>query len=324
MGKSKVAAGSVAVPKRNKASLGTHIVAHRWLYIMLIPGLLYYIIFHYVPMFGIIIAFENFNPMVGKSPIEAYLQSPWVGLAQFQKFFGGPDFMRLLKNTLGISILNLVIGFPAPIILALFLNELRSQTYKRVAQTFVYVPHFISWVIVGSLTYQLFNISDGFVYHTIESIFGSAPDILSKPQYFKGMIVGQGLWKETGYGTIVFLAALSGVDTELYEAARVDGAGRWRLMWHITLPAIRGTIVIMLIMRVGALLNTGYEQIFMMENDLNRSAAQVFDTYIYRVGIKQGQYSLATAAGLFKSIVSMILVLGTNWIAKRCGESGLY
>lgn len=302
------------------------VVRHKWLYIMLVPGLLYLLIFKYLPMFGIIIAFEDFRPYSADSAIGAYFTSEWVGLANFKKFFTGYDFPMLLKNTLSISLLSLVLYFPAPIILALLLNEIRCMQYKRITQTLVYIPHFISVVIVASLTQQLFNTTDGVVFKLLEGLLGrgNAPDILASPKYFKWLIVGQDIWKGTGYGTIVFLAALSGVDMELYEAARIDGAGRWRLMWHITLPAIRGTIVIMLILRVGSLLNTGYEQIFLMQNDLNYMASEVFDTYIYNKGIKLGQYSLSTAAGLFKSTVSLVLVLSTNKIAKLFGESGFY
>ena len=230
----------------------------------------------------------------------------------------------LLVNTLSISILNLIFYFPMPIILALLLNEMRWQGFKRVAQTLVYIPHFISFVIVATLTVQLFNIQDGIVNQIIQSITGHTINILGLPQCFKGLIVGQNIWKETGYGTIIFLAALAGVDMELYEAAKVDGAGRLRLLWHITLPAIRGTIVLMLILKVGSILNTGYEQIFLMANDLNASKAEVFDTYVYKRGIIMGQYSYSTAVGLFKSVVGMIMVLSSNWIAKKCGESGLY
>ena len=205
------------------------------------------------------------------------------------------------------------------------LNELRCMPFKRLSQTLVYIPHFVSLVIVASLTQQLFNSNDGAVYQLMEMFMGDgAPKILTDPKYFNQLIVGQSIWKETGYGTIIFLAALSGVDMQLYEAARVDGAGRWRLMWHITLPAIRGTVVIMLIMKCGSILNTGFEQIYLMKNDLNASRAQVFDTYIYERGIVSGQYSVSAAAGLFKSIVSLILVLSANKIAKLCGESGFY
>ena len=289
-----------------------------WLYFMLLPGALFFIIFKYIPMFGIIVAFQDFNPFQG------FFGSPFVGLTHFKNFFTGSDFWDLFKNTLSLSVLNLIFYFPAPIIAALFLNELRSVTYKRVVQTLIYVPHFVSYVIVASLTYTLFNINDGIIHELLRLITGKSIDVLSSPQYFRSLIIGQSIWKETGYGTIIFLAALSGVDMELYQAAKVDGAGRWRLMWHITLPAIRSTIIIMLILRVGTILNTGFEQIFLMRNDLNRSVSEVFDTFVYTKGITQGQYSYSSAVGLFKSLVSTVMIVGTNWLAKRFGESGLY
>lgn len=291
---------------------------HKWLYVLLLPGLLYFILFKYVPMGGLVIAFKDYSPFLG------IWGSKWVGLEQFRKFFSTPDFWRLFRNTLGISLLQLVLYFPAPIILSLFLNEVRHAGYKRTVQTLIYIPHFVSWVIVASLTYQLFNVSDGVINMIIKSLTGSTFDVLSKSSTFWGLIVGQDIWRETGYGTIIYLAALAGVDQEMYEAARVDGANRWRLMWHITLPAIKGTIIMMLILRVGGLLNTGYEQIFLMRNDLNIEMADVFDTYIYTRGIKNGQYSFSAAAGMFKSVVGMILVLGSDRISKACGESGIY
>ena len=291
---------------------------HSGLYIMLLPGIIYFILFRYVPMGGLVIAFKNYNPFVG------IWESDWVGFAQFKKFFDTPDFFRLLRNTLGISILQLALYFPMPIILSLFLNEVRHSGYKRVIQTLVYIPHFVSWVIIASLTYQLFNVNDGIIYVLLKQFFGVNTNILASSSSFWGLIVGQDIWRETGYGTIVFLAALAGVDQEMYEAARIDGAGRWKLMWHITLPSIRGTIVMMLILRVGGLLNTGYEQIFLMRNDMNMEMADVFDTYIYTRGIMGGQYSFSSAAGMFKSIVGMILVLGSDKIAKLLGERGLY
>lgn len=309
--------GQVIVPKRK--STWQYMVQHKWLYFLLLPGFIYFIMFRYVPMGGLVIAFKEYSPFKG------IWASPWVGFGQFQKFFSNNDFMKLLTNTLGISLLQLIFYFPAPIILSLFLNEVRHNGYKRVVQTLVYIPHFVSWVIVASLTYQLFNVTDGVfnvIYRAISG--GQSFDILQKSSTFWGLIVGQDIWRETGYGTIVFLAALSGVDQELYEAARVDGAGRWRLMWHITLPAIRGTIVMMLIMRVGSILNTGYEQIFLMRNDLNLARAEVFDTYIYTKGIRSGMYSFSSAAGMFKSVVGMIMVITADRIAKAFGESGLY
>lgn len=296
-----------------------YMVQHKWLYFMILPGILYFVLFRYIPMGGLIIAFKEYSPFKG------IWASPWVGLGQFKKFFGANDFSKLLVNTLGISLLQLFLYFPAPIILSLFLNEVRHSGYKRLVQTLVYIPHFVSWVIVASLTYQLFNVTDGVMNVIYKAISGGQTfDILSKASTFWGLIVGQDIWRETGYGTIVFLAALAGVDQELYEAARVDGAGRWRLMWHITLPAIRGTIIMMLILRVGGIMNTGYEQIFLMRNDLNLARAEVFDTYIYTKGIRSGQYSFSTAAGMFKSVVGMVLVLISDRVAKLCGESGLY
>jgi putative aldouronate transport system permease protein len=302
----------------HRKSTWQYVVQHKWLYFMVLPGLIYFIMFKYVPMGGLVIAFKDYSPFKG------IWASPWVGFANFKKFFSNSDFFKLLTNTLGISILQLIFYFPAPIILSLFLNEVRHSGYKRVVQTLVYIPHFVSWVIVASLTYQLFNVTDGVFNVIYKAITGSTFDILSKSSTFWGLIVGQDIWRETGYGTIIFLAALAGVDQELYEAARVDGAGRWRLMWHITLPAIRGTIVMMLIMRVGGILNTGYEQIFLMRNDLNLARSEVFDTYIYTKGIKQGMYSFSSAVGMFKSVVGMILVLTSDRIAKALGESGLY
>ena len=309
--------GKVIVPKQK--STVQYMIQHKWLYILLLPGFLYLIMFRYIPMGGLIIAFKNYSPFIG------IWDSPWVGFDQFKQFFSNNDFFKLLTNTLGISLMQLVFYFPAPIILSLFLNEVRHNGYKRVVQTLVYIPHFVSWVIVCSLTYQLFNVTDGVFNVIYKAISGGQTfDILQNANTFWGLIVGQDIWRETGYGTIVFLAALSGVDQELYEAARVDGAGRWRLMWHITLPAIRSTIIMMLIMRVGSIMNTGYEQIFMMRNDLNLARAEVFDTYIFTKGIKSGMYSFSTAAGMFKSVVGMILVILADKTAKFFGESGLY
>lgn len=327
----KAAGARTKQDKRAYAQLGHNtwrkaFMQHYWLYILMIPGILYMLIFNYTPMAGLVMAFEDFSPYNGDTAIQALFGSPFAGLKYFEKLFTGPDFWRLLRNTLAISLANLIFAFPAPIILALLLNELRCKWFKRFSQTLVYIPHFVSIVIVAALTYQLFSTTDGVAYHMLVQVFGkqNAPDIMSDPKLFSTMIVGQNLWKETGYGTIIYLAALSSVDTQLYEAAKIDGAGRWQLMWHVTLPAIRGTIILMLIMKVGSLLNTGYEQIFLMQNAMNRSVSDVFDTYIYTKGIVNGQYSLATAAGLFKSIVSMVMVVGANKIAKLFGESSLY
>ena len=310
----------------SKKKIMAELKAHKWLYIMIFPGVLYMLIFNYLPMGGLVMAFENFSPYNGDTAIDAMLHSPFVGFEIFKKFLTGPDFLRLLKNTLSISVASLIFYFPAPIILALMLNEIKNMPFKRVTQTMVYIPHFVSFVIVASLTNQLFSPTDGIVYHLLEQILGhgNAPEVLSDSKLFVPMLIGQSMWKETGYGTIIFLAALAGVDVQLYEAAEIDGANRLQRMWHVTLPAIRSTIVIMLILKVGQLLNTGYEQIFLMQNSMNRSVSDVFDTYIYTKGVVNGNYSLSTAAGMFKSVVSLIMVLGANKLAKKFGESGFY
>ncbi|MGO4936116.1 ABC transporter permease [Fundicoccus sp. Sow4_H7] len=296
-----------------------NLLKNKYLYIMLIPGVIYFILFRYAPMYGIVIAFKNYVPFLGING------SKWVGFEHFRYFFDSPDFMRLLTNTLWIAFLSLVISFPIPIFLAILLNELRSETYKKFVQTSVYVPHFLSWTIVVGLTHTLFSINGGVITELVELFFGERINFLADPAWFRPMIILQGVWKGAGWGTIIFLAALSNVSPEQYEAAIMDGAGRFRRIWHITLPAIRPTVVIMLILNMGSILNTGFDQIYLMTNALNRSVADVFDTYVYQVGINQGSYSYSTAVGLFKSLVSIILILGTDFIAKRIDpDSGLF
>ncbi|MDQ0226983.1 putative aldouronate transport system permease protein [Metabacillus niabensis] len=290
----------------------------RWLYLLLVPGLLYFLIFKYAPMWGVVIAFQDYSPFKG------VFGSEWVGFENFKDFFQNPDFFRLLKNTFILAVLDLVFFFPAPIILALMLNELRINVYKRTVQTFIYVPHFMSWVIIASITYIFFTTSGGVVNEIVSFFTGKEINFLSSPEWFRPLIMGQIIWKETGWGTVIFLAALATVDQEQYEAAIVDGAGRFRRLWHVTLPAVRSTIIVLLILRLGNFLDTGFQQIFLMSNSLNRSVADVFDTYVYFVGITQGAYSYSTAVGLFKSIVGIILVLGANKLAKKMGQDGIF
>ena len=291
---------------------------HKWMYLLMLPGIIYFIIFKYVPMAGLVISFQNYSPYLG------ILESEWVGLENFKTFFMNPDFKMLLVNTFSISILNLVFFFPMPILLALLLNEIKNKLVKKSIQTMIYMPHFISMVIVASITFTLLNTESGIINQIVYALTGEKLEFLADPKYFRWIIVIQNIWKETGWGMIIFLAALAGVDTQLYEAAQVDGAGKLRQMWHITLPAIKSTIIIMLIMKVGTLLNTGFEQIFLMKNSLNSSVAEVFDTYVYTLGITQGAFSYSTAVGMFKSVVATIMVVTTNWICKKCGETGLY
>ena len=296
--------------------LGSDIRKHLWLYILMIPGIVYFLVFKYLPMFGIVIAFENYVPFSG------ILGSKWVGLYWFQFFFKS-NWSLYLVNTLILSFMSIVLTFPAPIILALMLNEIRSLHYKKLTQTLLYVPHFISIVIVVSITYVIFGAS-GLIGRFAAQITGTKVDFLGDPKLFRWMIVGQNIWKETGWGTIIFLAALTNVDTQLYEAAMIDGANRAQRLWHITLPAIRSTIVLMLVLRMGSVLDTGYEQLILMANAKNRSVSQTLDVFVYQSGIQNSQYSYAAAVGLLKSIVSVIMVVGTNKIAHMLGEEGLY
>ena len=247
-----------------------------------------------------------------------------MGFKHFTDFFSNPDFRKLLSNTLIISFYNLVFGFPAPVIMALMLNEIRKEWYKRTIQTLVYIPHFISWVIIASLTYTLFN-SQGVVNrYLLQMGWEKTVPFLTDGEYFRGMIIGQTIWKETGFGTIIYLAALSGVDPQLYEAAIIDGANRFKQLWHITLPSIKSTVVTLLILRLGHILDNGFDQIFLMSNSLNRKVSEVFDVYVYTIGITRGAFSYSTAVGLFKGVIGIILIYSANWLAKKVGESGLF
>ncbi|QGH35450.1 ABC transporter permease subunit [Gracilibacillus salitolerans] len=304
--------------QKNKKSKWQRISKEKWLYFMVLPGLFYFIIFKYFPMWGIVIAFQDYSPFLGVR------ESEWVGFEHFHYFFTNPDFLRLLRNTFILALYDLIFFFPAPIILSLMLNEIRLSFYKRTLQTLVYVPHFMSWVIIASISYVFLTTSGGVVNELISSIVGKEINFLSSPDWFRPMIMGQIIWKETGWGTVIFLAALASVDQEQYEAAIVDGAGRFRRLWHVTLPAIRSTIVILLILRLGNFLDTGFQQIYLMSNSLNRSVADVFDTYVYFVGITEGAFSYSTAVGLFKSIVGIVLIVGADRLAKKAGESGLF
>lgn len=290
----------------------------RWLYLFMLPGIVYFIVYKYFPMWGVLMAFKRYRPSIG------LLKSEWVGLRHFERFFSEPEFWTLLRNTLYIATLDLVIFFPLTIILALLLNELRSEVFKRTVQTLVYVPHFLSWVVVVGICYILFTTEGGIINDMLASLGFDKVPFLTSEQWFRPMIIGQMIWKDAGWGTIIFLAALAGVDPSLYEAARIDGASRWRLMWNITLPSIRSVVVILLILRLGSFIDLGFEQIFLMLNALNREVGEVFDTYVYRVGIQQGQFSYSAAVGLFKSVVGLILVVTSNSIAKKLGEEGVY
>ncbi|MDR1902207.1 MAG: sugar ABC transporter permease [Treponema sp.] len=290
----------------------------RWLYFMLIPGLVFFTVYKYGPMFGLSLAFKNYRPFLG------YWGSKWVGLEHFRRFFGDSTFLQLFSNTLTLSLLNILFNFPTPILFALLLNEVRNRYFKKFVQTVTYLPHFLSWVVVAGLSYVMFTSAGGVVNEIIKAMGFPAVNFLASEGMFRPMIVGQSMWKETGWGTIVYLAALSGVDMEQYEAARIDGANRLQQLWHITLPSIKPVIITMFILRLGSIIDSSFDQIYNMQNEMNRTVSEVFDTYVYNTGITNGQLSYAAAVGLFKSVVGFILVVSADRIAKKAGEEGIF
>lgn len=307
---------SATVQKKN--SIFRDIRRDRWVYILLLPGLFYFLMFKYIPMGGVMIAFQNYYPFKG------FLGSEWVGLYHFHRLFGDPEFYKLLRNTLMLSLYNLAFGFPAPIILALMLNELRVQWFKRSIQTMIYVPHFMSWVVVVSMFYVIFE-SEGGLFQNLWVSLGMEPfTMMMSKDWFRPMYILQAIWRDSGWGTVIYLAALAGISPELYEAARMDGAGRMRQIWHITLPGIRSTIVVLLLLRLGDILDLSFEHVFLLLNAMNREVGDVFDTYVYRIGLLNGQFSYSTAVGLFKGLVGLVLVTIANGLSKKFGEEGIF
>ncbi len=302
----------------------------KWLYIMLLPTLVYYILFKFMPLLGLRIVFLRYIPSLEVQGIASPLADPWY--KNFSTFFNGKDFWMLIRNTFSLAICNIVFFFPLPLLLSLLLNEVRHFSYKRTLQSLVYLPHFLSWAVIASLMLLLLGPSPRGLVNTLlrQNNMAEIP-FLYGHEWFRPIYIIELIWKEAGWGTIIYLAALSGVDEQLYEAAVIDGAGRMRQLWNITLPSIKSTIVILLILRMGSFLDTGFDQIYLMVNSLNREVGMVFDTYIYDVGILGNKvppgvsaFSYSAAVGLFRSLVSMILVLGTNRIAKAMGEEGMY
>lgn len=285
---------------------------------MILPGLLYFLIFRYLPMGGVIIAFQNYDPFDG------FRHSEWVGLEHFQRLFSDADFWMLLRNTLFLSALNLFVFFPAPIILALLLHEARIRIFRKSVQTITYMPHFLSWVVVVGISVLLFSTQEGAINKLFVSFGWDRLELLTNPDYFRPLYTALNIWKESGWSAIIFLAALASVDPTLYEAAVMDGASRWKQMLNVSLPALKNVILIMFILRLGQTLETGFEQILLMQNTINLEVSDVIDTYVYRVGILSAEYSYTTAIGLFKSVIGLLLIIGANTWAKRKGEEGVY
>ncbi|MFC6458672.1 ABC transporter permease [Paenibacillus vulneris] len=283
---------------------------------MLLPGVLYYIVFRYFPMYGVIIAFKDFNMLEGI--VGSSWADPWY--KHFQTFFNSPYFSQLLLNTTLISLYKLVFGTVPPILMALLLNECRVRWFRTVVQTLTYMPHFLSWVIIYGVLIALFSQNSGLVNRWLVESGGSSIGFLTSTDYFRTILVGSEIWKDLGWGAIIYLAAMTAIDPTLYEAARVDGAGRLRMIWHITIPGIRNVIVLLLILKLGTILDAGFDQIYILYNIQVYQVADILDTWVFRTGLQQLNFSLGAAVGLFKSVIGMILVIGSNQLSKKWGE----
>jgi putative aldouronate transport system permease protein len=288
------------------------------LIIMLVPVVAYYILFCYLPMYGMIIAFKDYRPGRG------ILGSRWVGFDHFIQFFTSFYFFRLIKNTLLISVYSLILGFPVPIIFALILNEFKNGLFKRFIQTVTYLPHFISLVVICGMLINFLSPTNGIVNIVIEKLTGSKINFLNDPKWFRTIYIGSGIWQGFGWGSIIYLAALSGIDPNLYEAAKIDGAGRFRQIWHISIPSILPTVVTLLILNMGSILGVGSEKIILLYNPATYEVSDVISSYVYRMGIQSTQYSFSSAVGLFNSLVNMVFLLSCNWLSKKVSGHGLW
>lgn len=303
--------------RTRQASVWRAIAQHKHIYIILLPTLLFYLIFRYAPMFGNIIAFQRFSITRG------IMGSQFVGLQNFIDFLSNYKFWQLLRNTLSINLLGLLFSFPAPIILALLLNEVRNLKFKKAVQTITYMPHFISTVVVSSMILTFLS-SDGLINSIRQSFGGTSIAFMTEPSYFYGIYIISDIWQQVGWGSIIYIAALASVDQALYEAATIDGAGRWKQMLHVTLPGIAPTIIILLIMRIGQMLSVGYEKIILLYNPSIYETADVISTYVYRRGLQEGDYSYSAAVGMFNSIINFTLLMTANFFSKKISGSSLW
>ncbi len=300
------------------ALLRRRIWASRYLYLMFLPVFLYYVIFRYAPMLGLSIAFKDFNAFLG------FEKSPWVGFKSFRQFFNSIYLWRLVRNTLLINLYDLVFNFPAAIALALLLNEVQNRRFKKVTQTITYLPYFVSSVVIASMVVQFLSPSSGIINNLIAALGGEREYFLVQPESFRTIYTLMNLWKNIGWNSIIFLAAISGINSELYEACTVDGGGHLRRMWHITLPGILPTVVVLLIMRLGHMMDAGYETILLLQNNANLETSDVIGTYVYRRGILKNEYSYSTAVGIFQSVIGFMLVIASNWLSRRFSETSLW
>lgn len=316
----KMVAGGSCTQQR---PLGKHLCKRfresKYLLILFLPTALYFLIFSYAPMFGLVIAFKDYNLFQGIA------QSDWVGFKYFKMLFvNNPDFWPLMLNTLRIGLYSFVFGFPAPILFALLLNEVTNLRFKKLVQTVSYLPHFLSNVIVASMILMFLSPDDGMVNVMLQKLGMQPIYFMSKPEFFVPVYIISGLWQEIGWGTIIYLAAIAGVDPNLYEAAELDGCNRWQKMWHVTLPGIANVIIVLSILNIGGIMGTSFEKVLLLSNPATYSVSEIFSTYTYKIGMEHGNFSYATAVGIFNGVVSFILVVGANFAAKKWRGSSLW
>lgn len=304
--------------KVNRLCLKNAILKNWELYLLILPVISYFIIFHYLPMYGVQIAFKNF--LVAKG----IWGSPWIGFGHFERFFRSYHFWSLIKNTLGISVYQLVVGFPIPIILALMMNEVRSKTFKNAMQTITYAPHFLSTVVLVGMMTSFLSPKNGIINEIIKVLGGEPIFFMTEPAWFKTLYVLSGVWQNAGWGSIVYMAALAGIDTQLYEAAIVDGATKLQRIRHVTIPGILPTAITLLILDAGRMMSVGFEKVFLMQNSLTMQASDVISTYVYRIGLVGSEFSFSAAVGLFNSIINFILLITVNKLAKKFSETSLW
>ena len=308
----------VLIQTKRKNNFMKSVKKYKYMYLFLMPAIIWFFIFYYIPIYGVTIAFKDYSLTKG------ILGSSWVGFEHFERMFHSPEFTRVLRNTLVISFLKLIFVYTSGIFLALALNELLHDKFKKVVQSISYLPHFLSWVIIGSIMVEILSPSSGLVNQIIMALGGKPIYFLAETEWFVPILIISDIWQSIGWGSIIYLAAISGIDPQLYEAATMDGAGRFKKMWHITLPSIANVIIIMMIFNVGNIMNAGFDQIFNLYNPKVYEVADIIDTYVYRVGLVQMNFSFSTAVGLFKNVIGLILVLMVNRLANRYGQTGLW
>ncbi len=304
-------------PLTRPRRLMRQMVRSRYIYLMALPGVIAIFLFSYMPFYGITLAFKDFS-------YKGIANSPWVGMKHFINIMGDAEFWNVTRNTVLISLGRILIEFPVPIILAILMSELTATRFKRVVQSVLYFPNFISWVIIGSIVFSIFSVSNGAVNNLLYQITGKRINFLVDSNFFIVLLFTTSIWKNAGYSMILYLAAITNIDNELYEAATIDGCGRLKRMWHITLPGINVMVVTMLILAVGGIMNAGFDQIFNLYNSMVYDVADIIDTYVYRLGMRKLYYSQATAVGLFKSVINFALLMGVNMLSKRVSGTGIY